>query len=113
MAARRSLAVPLAPSSGTPPIRGVPNIGRSASSKHKTETTGMSAPVTPVWWNVLRATRTAAAWRVTESNSLDRSRPLTMSCSRTGTKALAYLADLLSVARQRTGLSWRAGQKRA
>lgn len=63
--------------------------------------------------NVLRATRTAAAWRVTESNSLDRSRPLTMSCSRTGTKALAYLADLLSVARQRTGLSGRAGQKRA
>ena len=42
VAARRSLAVPLAPSSGTPPIRGVPNIGRSASSKHKTETAGMS-----------------------------------------------------------------------
>lgn len=40
VAARRSLAVPLAPSSGTPPIRGVPNIGRSAPSKHKTETTG-------------------------------------------------------------------------
>ena len=62
-AALRSLAVPLAPSSGTPPIRGVPNIGRSAPSKHKTETTGMSAPVTPVWWNVLRATRTAAIAR--------------------------------------------------
>ena len=45
VAALRSLAVPLAPSSGTPPIRGVPNIGRSAPSKHKTETTGMSAPV--------------------------------------------------------------------
>ena len=36
------------PEQRTPPIRGVPNIGRSAPSKHKTETTGMSAPVTPV-----------------------------------------------------------------
>lgn len=45
---------------------------------------GYVRPSHPGVMNVLRATRTAAAWRVTESNSLDRSRPLTMSCSRTG-----------------------------
>ena len=63
VAARSSLAVPLGPSRGIPPIRGVPNIGSAASTKHRSETTGTSAAVTPEWWKVFRAVRTAAAWR--------------------------------------------------
>jgi len=77
VAARRGLAVPFGPSSGTPSILGVPNIGSTASTKHRTETTGMSAAVTPGWCNLVTAVRMAAAWRATESNSLDRSRPFT------------------------------------